>query len=274
MDRTYLRGEIYFARLEKGVGSEQEGDRPVLILQNDVGNWHSPTIIAAPLTSRIADKNLLPVHYYLKAGNGLEQPSIVLLEQIRTFDKRRLTRYIGKLPDKVMEGVDHALAISVGLLPIPVQEQKNILCLCGTCVRNYRDTDAYIVRRVDPHATERIPAPTAASAVATIMKSFRSRNTDDNSNMVGTRSACMTGFLRQTNKNNHRRFTMNYNDVPIWEKYTLTIEEAAKYFRIGEKKLRKLAEENPEASWLIMNGNRAQIKRKQFEKVIDSLEVI
>lgn len=67
---------------------------------------------------------------------------------------------------------------------------------------------------------------------------------------------------------------MNYNDVPIWEKYTLTIEEAAKYFRIGEKKLRKLAEENPEASWLIMNGNRAQIKRKQFEKVIDSLDVI
>jgi len=67
---------------------------------------------------------------------------------------------------------------------------------------------------------------------------------------------------------------MNYNDVPIWEKYTLTIEEAAKYFRIGEKKLRKLAEENPEASWIIMNGNRAQIKRKQFEKVIDSLEVI
>lgn len=67
---------------------------------------------------------------------------------------------------------------------------------------------------------------------------------------------------------------MNYNDVPIWEKYTLTIEEAAKYFRIGEKKLRKLAEENPDASWLIMNGNRAQIKRKQFEKVIDTLDVI
>lgn len=84
----------------------------------------------------------------------------------------------------------------------------------------------------------------------------------------------MTGFLRLINNNNHRRYTMNYNDVPIWEKYTLTIEEAAKYFRIGEKKLRKLAEENPEASWLIMNGNRAQIKRKQFEKVIDSLEVI
>lgn len=67
---------------------------------------------------------------------------------------------------------------------------------------------------------------------------------------------------------------MNYPDVPIWEKYTLTIEEAARYFRIGEKKLRKLAEENPDASWLITNGNRVQIKRRQFEKVIDSLDVI
>ena len=67
---------------------------------------------------------------------------------------------------------------------------------------------------------------------------------------------------------------MNYPDVPIWEKYTLTIEEAARYFRIGEKKLRKLGEENPDAGWLIMNGNRAQIKRRQFEKVIDSLDVI
>lgn len=67
---------------------------------------------------------------------------------------------------------------------------------------------------------------------------------------------------------------MNYPDVPIWEKYTLTIEEAARYFRIDEKKLRKLVEENPDAGWLIMNGNRAQIKRRQFEKVIDSLDVI
>ena len=67
---------------------------------------------------------------------------------------------------------------------------------------------------------------------------------------------------------------MNYPDVPIWEKYTLTIEEAARYFLIGEKKLRKLVEENPDAGWLIMNGNRAQIKRRQFEKVIDSLDVI
>lgn len=67
---------------------------------------------------------------------------------------------------------------------------------------------------------------------------------------------------------------MNNTDVPIWEKYTLTIEEASKYFRIGEKKLRKLAEENLDADWVIVNGNRIQIKRKQFEKIIDTLDEI
>ncbi len=67
---------------------------------------------------------------------------------------------------------------------------------------------------------------------------------------------------------------MNNTDVPIWEKYTLTIEEASKYFRVGENKLRRLAEENPTAGWVIMNGNRIQIKRKQFEKIIDSLDAI
>ena len=67
---------------------------------------------------------------------------------------------------------------------------------------------------------------------------------------------------------------MNNTDVPIWEKYTLTVEEASKYFRIGEKKLRKLAEENLGAGWVIVNGNRIQIKRKQFEKIIDTLDEI
>lgn len=67
---------------------------------------------------------------------------------------------------------------------------------------------------------------------------------------------------------------MNNTDEPIWERYTLTIEEASKYFRIGEKKLRKLAEENINSGWVIMNGNRVQIKRKQFEKIVDTLDVI
>ncbi|VIG16279.1 excisionase [Clostridioides difficile] len=67
---------------------------------------------------------------------------------------------------------------------------------------------------------------------------------------------------------------MKQTDIPIWERYTLTIEEASKYFRIGEIKLRRLAEENKNANWLIMNGNRIQIKRKQFEKIIDTLDAI
>lgn len=67
---------------------------------------------------------------------------------------------------------------------------------------------------------------------------------------------------------------MKQTDIPIWERYTLTIEEASKYFRIGENKLRRLAEENKTANWLIMNGNRIQIKRKQFEKIIDTLDAI
>lgn len=67
---------------------------------------------------------------------------------------------------------------------------------------------------------------------------------------------------------------MKQTDIPIWERYTLTIEEASKYFRIGQNKLRRLAEENKNANWLIMNGNRIQIKRKQFEKIIDTLDAI
>ena len=67
---------------------------------------------------------------------------------------------------------------------------------------------------------------------------------------------------------------MKQTDIPIWERYTLTIEEASKYFRIGENKLRRLAEDNKNANWLIMNGNRIQIKRKQFEKIIDTLDAI
>ena len=67
---------------------------------------------------------------------------------------------------------------------------------------------------------------------------------------------------------------MKQTDIPIWERYTLTIEEASKYFRIGENKLRRLAEENKNANWLIMNGNRIQIKRKQFEKIIDTVDAI
>ena len=86
MSRTYLRGDLYYADLGYGIGSEQKGNRPVVIIQNNVGNKHSPTVIIAAITSKANVKAKLPTHYYLDAGNGLAMPSIVLLEQIRTID--------------------------------------------------------------------------------------------------------------------------------------------------------------------------------------------
>lgn len=115
MNKVYLRGEIYYADLGKGVGSEQEGYRPVVIIQNDVGNRHSPTVIVASISSRISGKKKLPTHYYMNTEDGLREPSVILLEQIRTIDKKRLTQRVGKLSDRKMRIVDRKLAVSVGL---------------------------------------------------------------------------------------------------------------------------------------------------------------
>ena len=109
------RGEVFYADLSPVVGSEQGGVRPVLILQNDIGNRHSPTVIAAAITSR-QDKNRLPTHIGPKAGRGgLTRDSIVLLEQIRTLDKRRLRERAGRLDPEDQQRVDQALGVSVGL---------------------------------------------------------------------------------------------------------------------------------------------------------------
>ena len=109
------RGEIYYADLSPVVGSEQGGVRPVLIVKNDVGNRHSPTVIAAAITSRL-DKAKLPTHISLDATTcGLQRDSIVLLEQVRTIDKRRLKDKMGSLDEASMSRVDNALSISFGL---------------------------------------------------------------------------------------------------------------------------------------------------------------
>ncbi|MCR4646743.1 MAG: type II toxin-antitoxin system PemK/MazF family toxin [Oscillospiraceae bacterium] len=109
------RGDIYYADLSPVVGSEQGGIRPVLIVQNDVGNRHSPTVIAAAITSRL-DKAKLPTHISLDAATcGLQKDSIVLLEQIRTIDKRRLKDKMGSIDRDSMTKVDNALSISFGL---------------------------------------------------------------------------------------------------------------------------------------------------------------
>jgi mRNA interferase MazF len=107
------RGELYYADLSPVVGSEQGGVRPVLIVQNDVGNRYSPTIIAVAVTSQI-NKAKLPTHIALDTTCGLPKDSVILAEQVRTLDKRRLKDKIGSLDEKSMERVNNALLVSLG----------------------------------------------------------------------------------------------------------------------------------------------------------------
>lgn len=113
MDRKIMRGEIYYADLSPVIGSEQGGMRPVLVLQNNVGNKHSPTVIVAVITSRLG-KAQLPTH--VKLGTlYLAKDSMVLLEQIRTIDKRRLLEYIGHVTSDEMALIETALLVSIGM---------------------------------------------------------------------------------------------------------------------------------------------------------------
>jgi len=112
---TIKRGDIYYADLSPVIGSEQGGLRPVLIIQNDVGNKYSPTVIAAAITSQI-NKTKLPTHIELYSEHyGLAKNSVVLLEQIRTIDKRRLKEKMGHLDDGLMNNVNSAISVSFGL---------------------------------------------------------------------------------------------------------------------------------------------------------------
>ena len=118
MDNSVVkRGDIFYADLSPVVGSEQGGVRPVLIVQNDTGNRHSPTVIAAAITSQTG-KARLPTHISLAAMScGLPKDSVVLLEQIRTLDKRRLREHMGRVDETMMKQVDTAIAMSFGLHP-------------------------------------------------------------------------------------------------------------------------------------------------------------
>lgn len=112
------RGDIFYADLSPVVGSEQGGVRPVLVVQNDIGNKFSPTIIVAAITSQI-NKAKLPTHVEINAQEyGLQKDSVILLEQVRTIDKKRVREKIGHLDDKLMEQVNEALYISLGLIEV------------------------------------------------------------------------------------------------------------------------------------------------------------
>ena len=169
MNGTYLRGEIYYADLESGVGSEQMGYRPVLIIQNDTGNKHSPTVNVAAISSA-RKKDYLPTHINLPKETGVEEGSMVMLEQLRTLDKRRLDKFVGQVDMDTMNLINHALGISVG---IKLEKQKSYgssiyneetrtnvsrdemtLCLCGVCVRQFIYSPEYSVRKLTQNHKE------------------------------------------------------------------------------------------------------------------------
>ena len=115
MNDCIMRGDIFCANLNNGIGAEQRGYRPVLIIQNNTGNKFSPTVIVAVITGQIHHKERMPTHCQLSSHSALSIPSMALLEQITTIDKRRLKKYIGRISEEEISCINKALSISVGL---------------------------------------------------------------------------------------------------------------------------------------------------------------
>lgn len=153
------RGDVFYADLSPIKGSEQGGTRPILVIQNNVGNKFSTTVIVAPITSRIK-KRELPTHVQLPANIGLPENSLVLLEQVRTIDKCRVDQYITSIDDYSMTQVDRALGISLGLKTQQEEHKERpdrlerpdemVLCLCPTCASQFFNSPNHIIRRVNP----------------------------------------------------------------------------------------------------------------------------
>ena len=143
-ERKIRRGDIYHADLNPILGSEQGGYRPVLIIQNNMGNKYSPTVIVAAITSQ--PKTKLPTHVPLKEIAGLEKHSVVLLEQVRTIDKRRLDDYVGTLDRQLMLKVDKALRSSTGVKKL---DKPILMCLCPVCAKPFYESREHYIERAD-----------------------------------------------------------------------------------------------------------------------------
>ena len=145
--KSIKRGDIFFADLNPVVGSEQGAFRPVLVVQNDVGNIHSPTIVVIPLTRNL-NKNPLPTHVVIPSNNGLENDSLALAELIRTIDRSRIAGYIGHIGGKIQAEIDTALSICVGIEKHRAAKgEMMVLTLCNRCERNFRDSGYVLVKK-------------------------------------------------------------------------------------------------------------------------------
>lgn len=138
------RGQIYLADLDPVLGSEQGGCRPVVVIQNNIGNQYSPTVIVAAITSR--PKSKLPTHVSLGNFRGLDKESVILSEQLRTIDKQRLEGFVGHLFESHVQELDRALQISIG---VKNRSKPMFLCLCPTCASQFYYSELYHIRRAD-----------------------------------------------------------------------------------------------------------------------------
>lgn len=143
-EKIIRRGDIYHADLSPVFGSEQGGYRPVLVIQNNRGNQYSPTVIVAAITSKT--KRKLSTHVSLIDMEGLEKDSVVLLEQIRTLDKKRLNKYVGSLSKEQMIKVDKALRSSTG---IKKEDKPILMCLCPACAKPFYASEEHYIKRAD-----------------------------------------------------------------------------------------------------------------------------
>lgn len=153
MTDYYKRGDVLYVNFGNGIGSEQSGVRPALVLQNDVGNKYSQTIIVASITS--SHKKDLPTHIPLSCIDFLEPRSVLLMEQIRTIDLSRVIKYMGHFRDNLMGAIDQALSISVGL---EKRKPKGmVISLCSQCANIFYDSPYHTIHRLDPNQIEKEP---------------------------------------------------------------------------------------------------------------------
>lgn len=151
------RGDLYYVNFGYNIGSVQNFIRPGIVIQNNKGNASSPTVIVAAITSEIKKANL-PVHAYIGKKFGLEEPSMALLEQVKTVDKRTLGDYIGHVSPECMRSIDRAAAYSIGLRKIRAKATAKPdlqLCLCPVCAQQFITSPMHVIRRADPLQREK-----------------------------------------------------------------------------------------------------------------------
>ena len=147
MERKIRRGDIYYADLNPVIGSEQGNLRPVIVVQNNIGNEHSPTIVVVPITRNLR-KNPLPTHVLIPQSSGLDADSLALVEQIRTIDRLRFTEYIGRIKDEVIPALDKALAVCVGLeRKRPLKGEMLMLSLCWRCESDFKNSGYLLIKK-------------------------------------------------------------------------------------------------------------------------------